>query len=76
MTLSSADPSPNPIFFFQTFELQDEAQVRALHEIMAPFLLRREKELVERNLPPKKEIIIEVEMTVRHHPLRHEQDVQ
>ena len=34
-----------------------------LHTILRPFLLRRLKEDVERNIPPKKEIILYSEMT-------------
>jgi hypothetical protein len=40
---------------------QDQAEVVAqLHKVLRPFLLRRLKKEVEKNLPPKKEIILKV----------------
>ena len=35
----------------------------SLHTFIKPYLLRREKENVEKTVPPKEEIIIEVELT-------------
>lgn len=43
---------------------QDQAEVVAqLHKVLRPFLLRRLKKEVEKNLPPKKEIILKVGLT-------------
>lgn len=44
--------------------MQSEEQVKALHGEMGPYLLRREKDVVEQNLPPKKEVILQVPLTV------------
>jgi superfamily II DNA or RNA helicase len=45
-------------------ELKTATQLEKLHKKIKPYLLRREKELVEKTVPPKEEIIIEVELTV------------
>ena len=39
-------------------------QLDKLHERLKPYLLRREKEHVEKSMPSKEEVIIEVELTV------------
>ncbi|XP_070187859.1 chromodomain-helicase-DNA-binding protein 8-like isoform X4 [Littorina saxatilis] len=44
-------------------ELKTESQVDKLKEILKPMMLRRLKEDVEKNLAPKEETIIEVELT-------------
>lgn len=51
-------------FMEQFGELTSATQLQALHEKLKPFLLRREKELVEKSVPSKEEIIVEVELTV------------
>ncbi len=51
--------------FIQNFgELKSSSQLDSLHKRIKPYLLRREKEHVEKGVPPKEEIIIEVELTV------------
>jgi chromodomain-helicase-DNA-binding protein 7 len=44
-------------------QLTDTTQLDKLHENIKPYLLRREKENVERSVPPKEEVVIEVELT-------------
>lgn len=44
-------------------DLKTEAQVDSLKKILKPMMLRRLKEDVEKNLAPKEETIIEVELT-------------
>lgn len=44
-------------------QLTDAAQVGELHTVLKPYLLRRVKEDVEKSLPPKEEIILEVTLT-------------
>ena len=44
--------------------LQTSKQLDALHNRLKPYLLRREKDNVESTIPPKEEIIIEVELTI------------
>ncbi|OQR87370.1 chromodomain-helicase-DNA-binding protein [Achlya hypogyna] len=44
--------------------LQSQEQVYELQKILAPFLLRRVKEDVEKSIPPKEETIIQVELTM------------
>ncbi|CAM9497967.1 unnamed protein product, partial [Ectocarpus sp. 13 AM-2016] len=44
-------------------DLQDAEDVSELQEAIKPYLLRRMKEDVEKAVPPKEEIIIEVELT-------------
>ena len=44
-------------------ELKSAAQLQALHAKLKPYLLRREKEHVEKSVPPKQEVLIEVELT-------------
>lgn len=43
--------------------LKDQAQIKSLHTLLKPYLLRRVKENVEKALPPKEETIIEVSLT-------------
>jgi SNF2 family DNA or RNA helicase len=51
--------------FIQDFgELKTSIQLEQLHKRIKPYLLRREKEFVEKTVPPKEEIVIEVELTV------------
>ena len=51
--------------FVQDFgNLQTSQQLDALHNKLKPYLLRREKDNVESTIPPKEEIIIEVELTI------------
>lgn len=48
------------------FELSEEEQlliINRLHQVLRPFLLRRVKAEVEKELPPKSEKIIKVEMS-------------
>lgn len=45
-------------------DLKTSAQLDKLHTRLKPYLLRREKELVEKAMPPKEEVVIEVELTV------------
>uniref|UniRef100_A0A8C7WK60 Chromodomain helicase DNA binding protein 7 n=1 Tax=Oncorhynchus mykiss TaxID=8022 RepID=A0A8C7WK60_ONCMY len=55
-------PSENT--FMQEFgDLKTEEQVQKLQAILKPMMLRRLKEDVEKNLAPKEETIIEVELT-------------
>ena len=64
--LNFLDPTVFPeldSFLLQFGELKTKEQVDALQEIMKPYLLRRMKLDVEKNLPPKEEIIIDVELT-------------
>jgi len=50
--------------FLEKFgQLKDADQVSELHTILKPYLLRREKEDVEKALPPKEETILEVSLT-------------
>jgi superfamily II DNA or RNA helicase/N-acetylglutamate synthase-like GNAT family acetyltransferase len=44
-------------------DITTEQQVRDLQRELAPVLLRRKKEDVEKNIPPKEETIIDVELT-------------
>jgi SNF2 family DNA or RNA helicase len=44
--------------------MRNKDQVEELHTLLRPYILRRLKEDVEKNLPPKEETIIEVELTV------------
>jgi hypothetical protein len=44
--------------------LKEAAQLESLQAQLKPYLLRRVKEHVERSVPPKEEMIIEVELTV------------
>jgi len=51
--------------FMEEFgSVTSHSQVSKLHELLRPFLLRRVKEDVGKSLPPKKETIVEVELTV------------
>lgn len=45
-------------------ELKTAAQLDALHSKLKPYLLRRVKDDVEKTVPPKVEVIIEIELTV------------
>jgi hypothetical protein len=51
-------------FVRQFGSLRDAAQLAQLHKRLKPYLLRREKEHVEKTVPPKEEVLIEVELTV------------
>jgi len=51
------------LFTRQFGQLTDAKQVRDLHGILKPYLLRRVKEDVEKSLPPKEETILEVALT-------------
>ena len=48
------------------FELSEEEQllvINRLHQVLRPFLLRRVKSEVEKELPPKSEMVIKVELS-------------
>ena len=45
-------------------DLKEASQLEKLHARLKPYLLRREKENVEKKVPPKEEVIVEVELTV------------
>lgn len=50
--------------FLQNFgDLKDAEQVGHLHTVLRPHLLRRLKEDVESSIPPKEEVLVEVELT-------------
>jgi len=50
--------------FLEKFgQLTDADQVKELHTVLKPYLLRRMKEDVEKSLPPKEETILEVSLT-------------
>lgn len=51
-------------FLAQFGDLKTSTQLTDLFEHIRPYLLRREKDLVEKNVPPKTEVIVEVEMTL------------
>uniref|UniRef100_A0A8C2HG22 Chromodomain-helicase-DNA-binding protein 8 n=1 Tax=Cyprinus carpio TaxID=7962 RepID=A0A8C2HG22_CYPCA len=58
---------PSEIEFLREFgDLKTEEQVQKLQSILKPMMLRRLKEDVEKNLAPKQETIIEVELTDVH----------
>lgn len=49
-----------------SFELSEEEQllvINRLHQVLRPFLLRRIKSEVEKELPPKSEKVIKVELS-------------
>jgi len=50
-------------FLLEFGNLKTEAQVEKLQQILKPMMLRRLKDDVEKNVPPKEETIIEVELT-------------
>ena len=51
--------------FVENFgDLKSAAQLEMLHKSLKPYVLRREKEHVEKSVPPKEEVIIDVELTV------------
>uniref|UniRef100_A0A8C2ZWA0 Chromodomain helicase DNA binding protein 7 n=1 Tax=Cyclopterus lumpus TaxID=8103 RepID=A0A8C2ZWA0_CYCLU len=52
-----------PTFMTEFGDLKTEEQVQKLQAILKPMMLRRLKEDVEKNLAPKEETIIEVELT-------------
>lgn len=55
---------PSVSEFLDNFgDLHEAQQVVDLHKMLKPYLLRRQKEDVEKSLPPKEETIIEVELT-------------
>ena len=45
-------------------ELKTAAQLEKIHKLIRPYILRREKENVEKSVPPKEEVIVEVELTI------------
>lgn len=48
------------------FELSEEEQllvINRLHQVLRPFLLRRVKSEVEKELPPKSEMVIKVQLS-------------
>lgn len=47
-------------FVSQFGDLRDATDVAKLHSVLKPYLLRRVKEDVEKTLPPKEEVIVEV----------------
>lgn len=49
--------------FIETYQLSDRTQVEALQKTLKPYLLRRIKEDVEKDLPSKEETVVEVELT-------------
>lgn len=51
-------------FYEQFGDLKTSKQLLDLHTHIRPYLLRREKDIVEKSVPPKEEIIVEVELTV------------
>uniref|UniRef100_A0A8C1ZMC1 Chromodomain helicase DNA binding protein 6 n=1 Tax=Cyprinus carpio TaxID=7962 RepID=A0A8C1ZMC1_CYPCA len=64
--LNFLEPSqfPSETTFLEEFgDLKTEEQVRKLQAILKPMMLRRLKDDVEKNLAPKEETIIEVELT-------------
>jgi SNF2 family DNA or RNA helicase len=44
-------------------EIKDQANVKKLQKIMDPFMLRRAKKEVLKDIPPKEETLVEVELT-------------
>ncbi|KAL9976050.1 hypothetical protein ACROYT_G013284 [Oculina patagonica] len=55
---------PSQVAFLMEFgDLKTEAQVDKLKQLLKPMMLRRLKEDVEKNIAPKEETIIEVELT-------------
>ena len=50
-------------FIAEFGELKESSQLEKLQASLAPYLLKREKENVETSVPPKEEMIIEVELT-------------
>lgn len=44
-------------------DLKSSGQLDSLHSCIKPYLLRREKQNVEKTVPPKEEFVVEVEMT-------------
>ncbi|KAJ7356040.1 choline dehydrogenase 7 [Desmophyllum pertusum] len=64
--LNFLEPSqfPSQVAFLMEFgNLITEAQVEKLKQLLKPMMLRRLKEDVEKNIAPKEETIIEVELT-------------
>ncbi len=64
--LNITDPSRFGDFaqFMSRYDkMKDKDNIDQLHELIQPYILRRLKEDVENSLPPKEEIIIEVELT-------------
>lgn len=51
-------------FLAQFGELQTAEQVKDLHAVLHPHLLRRLKEDVEKSIPPKEETLVNVELTI------------
>lgn len=61
--VAEEDFADREAFIEQFGELKSSEQLEALHKRIKPYLLRREKEHVEKTVPPKEEIVIEVELT-------------
>lgn len=51
-------------FIAEFGQLKESSQLEKLQSNLAPYLLKREKENVETSVPPKEEVIIEIELTV------------
>ena len=50
-------------------EIGNEAQVARLHELLQPYLLRRLKKDVLKEMPPKRELIVRVELSAQQRAL-------
>jgi chromodomain-helicase-DNA-binding protein 1 len=61
--LSTADKPPADGEDDEEKQLKTQAKLRELHTSIAPYILRRTKETVESDLPPKTEKIIRVELS-------------
>lgn len=64
LNFANGDAFSSKETFVEKFgELKQAQQVKDLHSMLKPFLLRRVKEDVEKSLPPKEETILEVTLT-------------
>jgi hypothetical protein len=60
LNFAAAEHFPDKAEFEEAYgDIKDQAQLQKLQEAIRPFLLRRMKEDVEKNLPPKEETIID-----------------
>jgi chromodomain-helicase-DNA-binding protein 7 len=50
-------------FLNEYSDMKDSSEAKKLHELIAPYILRRLKEDVEKSIPPKEEILVEVVMS-------------